>query len=268
MIKLNRRNVQMIIVILMLILTPFSLYAQEIRYSVEVINRYPHDSRAFTQGLIFVGGFMYEGTGLYGESSLRKVRLDDGEVLQSAGLAHNFFGEGITALKGRIFQLTWQEEQGFVYDLHSFQLIDEFSYEGEGWGLTTNSEHLIMSDGSHILTFLDPQSYEIVRKVGVVGSKGPVRLLNELEYVNGEIWANVWFSHEICRIDPLTGNVLGWLDLTDLYEREKEENPGADVLNGIAYDEENGRLFVTGKLWRSVYEIQIKGLDPEEAGTW
>jgi len=232
-------------------------WAEEMVYSFEIVNRYPHDPLAFTQGLVYHDGFLYEGTGLYGRSSLRKVNLDDGYVVEQVDLDARFFGEGIAILNERIFQLTWRERRGFVYDLGSLENIDTFSYRGEGWGLTTDGELLIMSDGSNRLTYLDPQSFELVKQQEVLGQEGPIWNLNELEYMGGEIFANVWFDHRICRIHPETGEVLGWIDLSELYTLEKAENSQADVVNGIAYDEENDRLFVTGKLWSSIYEISI-----------
>ncbi|NMB02143.1 MAG: glutaminyl-peptide cyclotransferase [Firmicutes bacterium] len=226
-------------------------------YSFGIVNSYPHDSRAFTQGLVFHEGYLYEGTGLYGKSSLRQVHLDDGAVLQSVALSEEFFGEGITILGQRIFQLTWRERQGFVYDLDDLTAVGTFSLDSEGWGLTSDGQYLILSDGSHVLTYLDPETFETVRKVQVYFDGRPLSLLNELEYVGKEIFANVWFSNIVYRIDPGNGEVLGWIDLTDLYTLEQEKNPGLDVLNGIAYDPVEDRLFVTGKLWSNIYEIRI-----------
>lgn len=226
-------------------------------YSFELINCYPHDPQAFTQGLIFHDGFLYEGTGLYGQSSLRKVQLDDGTVLNSVMLADEFFGEGITIFQDQIFQLTWREKLGFIYDLETLEKLAEFSYQGEGWGLTTDEKHLIMSDGSNVLTFLDPEDFKPVRKISVSTKDGPLLLLNELEYVEGKIFANVWFSDFIYSIDPFSGEVLGFLDLSELYAIEEQLNPSLDVLNGIAYDNKTGHLFVTGKLWSHIYEIRI-----------
>lgn len=226
-------------------------------YSYKIVHRYPHDPTAFTQGLVFHDGFLYEGTGLYGESSLRKVNFEDGTVLEYVGLGREFFGEGIAILGNKLFQLTWLEGRGFVYDLPTLAKIDEFSYQSEGWGLTTDGEYLIISDGSDVLTYLDPESYEPMRQVSVSGENGPVKCLNELEYINGEIYANIWLTDWVIRISPLTGKVLGWIDLSGLRVLEKSKNSTADVLNGIACDQENDRLFVTGKLWSSVYEIQL-----------
>lgn len=232
-------------------------FATEAVYSIRVVNQFPHDSKAFTQGLLFHGGYMYEGTGLYGESSLRKVRLEDGAIIEYIGLKEEFFGEGITILGDKVYQLTWLEKSGFIYDLTTFNLIGSFSYETEGWGLTSDGEYLIMSDGSHILTYLDPKSLKPVRNIEVHGNEGEVTRLNELEYINGEIYANIWFSDTIVRIDPRDGKVLGWINLSTLRAAEKKVDPKADVLNGIAYDQETGRIFVTGKFWSAIYEIQL-----------
>lgn len=234
---------------------------KETYFNYEIICSYPHDQKAFTQGLVFYDGYLYEGTGLYGSSFLRQVDLATGSVLKQTNLAKKFFGEGITILEDRVYQLTWREKKGFVYDLESFQIIETFSYPFEGWGLTTDGHSLIMSDGSEFLTFLDPTTYEQVAQLAVVAQDGPVTRLNELEYVQGELWANIWFSDHIVRIDLYNGHVLGWLDLSALTEAEKELNPQADVLNGIAYDIETERLFVTGKLWSQVYEIRLLDFD-------
>ena len=246
-----------VLVLFVYILTPRFLDAAEPTHSYWVVNRYPHDPKAFTQGLVYFEGFLYEGTGLYGESSLRKVNLEDGAVLQVHKLDAGLFGEGVAILDGSIIQLTWKEGLGLVYDLADFKQVKEFHYEGEGWGLTTDGKDLIMSDGSHVLTYLDAKSYEPIKTVEVYGAEGPIRFLNELEYVQGEILANIWFDHRLCRIDPSTGQVLGWIDFSDLYRKEEVENEGADVLNGIAYDAKQDRLFVTGKLWGSIYEIRL-----------
>ena len=236
--------------------------AAEPLYQIEVVQRYPHDSSAFTQGLFFWNGFLYESTGLYGESSLRRVRLEDGAVLQSVELDAGFFGEGAAVLNGRVFQLTWREGTGLIFELDNLEKVGEFTYQGEGWGLTTDGTHLIMSDGSSVLRFLDPETLETVGRVRVKAAGGDVLFLNELEYVAGEIWANVWLTSRICRIDPSNGEVLGWIDLSELAAEEPQKNPGADVLNGIAYDPDTGRIVVTGKLWSSVYEIVL--IQPED----
>lgn len=257
-----RRGVLLTVVVLICVMLSSSMMAlgpgEATRYTFAIINRYPHDPSAFTQGLVFNDGHLFEGTGLYGQSSLRRISLEDGAILNQVGLEPEFFGEGIAILGDRLFQLTWLEGRGFVYDLPSLERIDEFSYQSEGWGLTTDGEHLIMSHGSNVLTFLDPLSYQPISQLKVTGEDGPIRYLNELEYINGEIFANIWFSDFICRIDPQTGKVLGWIDLSHLCALERAENPGIDVLNGIAYDSKDERLFVTGKLWPHIYEIRLE----------
>ena len=225
-------------------------------YGYKIINRYPHDTHAFTQGLVFHEGFLYEGTGLQGQSSLRKIELESGEILKMIRLPNHIFGEGITLSKDRIVQLTWSSRKGFVYDRDSFALLQKFSYKTEGWGITSDGERLMMSDGSSMITFLDPENFTEIGKIQVCDVNGPVEKLNELEYIKGEIYANVWRSERIVRIAPDTGKVTGWIDLEGILLREGPIKP-VDVLNGIAYDAEKDRLFVTGKLWPKVYEIKI-----------
>jgi len=225
-------------------------------YGYEIVAAYPHDPNAFTQGLQIIDGELFEGTGLYGKSSLRRVELETGEVLQQIDLAADLFGEGIAVVGERIYQLTWQEQRGFIYDRETFERTDEFRYETEGWGLTFDGEHLVMSDGTNRLFWRDPVTLAVERQVDVVQSDVPVSLLNELEYVDGEIYANVWQSDWIVRIDPETGQVVGWVDLTGLLDGIDLAQP-VDVLNGIAYDAENERLFVTGKLWPRLFEIRL-----------
>jgi glutaminyl-peptide cyclotransferase len=226
------------------------------RYSYSVVHVFPHDPLAFTQGLEYVDGFLYEGTGLNGRSSVRKVKLETGEVLQHRDLAPEYFGEGITIWKSNLIELTWQSHVGFVYDRASFSPARTFSYTGEGWGLTHDDRSLIMSDGSASLRFLDPATFAEKRRVQVTDAGAPVVELNELEYVKGEVLANVWKTHLIARIAPESGRVLGWIDLRGLLPAG--DASGADVLNGIAYDAAHDRLFVTGKLWPKLFEIKIK----------
>ncbi len=226
-----------------------------IYYTYEVLEEYPHDNTAFTQGLVIDNGVLYEGTGLHGESSLRRVVLNTGEITQTATLPEAYFGEGITVLDDRIIQLTWRSNIAFVYDRDSFELTDEFTYDTEGWGLTHDGDTLIMSDGTSLLHFLDPETYEEIRTVDVLDAGVPVMELNELEYIDGEVYANVWKTDRIARIDPQTGTVTGWIDLSGLLNPELRE--GANVLNGIAYDPEAGKLFVTGKLWPRLFEIRV-----------
>ena len=230
------------------------------RYTYETMNTYPHDRQAFTQGLLFADGFLYEGTGLYGASTLRKVALESGEVLQLRELPEQFFGEGLTLMGDRLIQLTWQSRVGFVYDRESFELMRQFNYPTEGWGLTHDGRQLIMSDGSATLFFLDPETFAEIGRVEVRDHRGPVKRLNELEYVGGEIYANIWTTDYIARIAPQTGRVVGWIDLHGLLS-PPERGTRVDVLNGIAYDEKNDRLFVTGKWWPSLFEIKLIPLD-------
>jgi glutamine cyclotransferase len=206
--------------------------------------------------LIFEEGILYEGTGRLGESSLRKVELESGDVLQSLALPAQFFGEGITIFGNRLFQLTWKSKLGFVYDKDSFELQQMFTYPTEGWGLTHDGQHLIQSDGTANLYFLDPDTLQEIDRIEVYDNNGPVGLLNELEYIQGEIYANVWFADYIARIDPESGEVIGWIDLAGLLGPEDYDQP-VNVLNGIAYDAENERLFVTGKLWPKLFEIEL-----------
>ncbi len=223
--------------------------------SYHVVNTYPHDSQAFTQGLFYNQGFLYEGTGLYGESSLRKVELTTGKVLQKVLLAQRYFGEGIALWQNRIVQLTWKSQVGFVYNQETFNQEREFTYPTEGWGITNDGDRLIMSDGTDNLYFLDPETFTQLGSIKVRYHGKPVRRLNELEYINGEVFANIWTTNFIARISPDTGEVLSLLDLRGLNPDAGKK--GQDVLNGIAYDREKKRLFVTGKLWPKLYEIEI-----------
>ncbi|MBE0479911.1 MAG: glutaminyl-peptide cyclotransferase [Dehalococcoidia bacterium] len=225
-------------------------------YGYRVVNTYPHDPGAFTQGLVFEDGVLYEGIGREAFSSLRKVELETGKVLQVHELPDRYFGEGITIFGGRVIQLTWRSNKGFVYDKESFELIDEFAYPIEGWGLTHDGDMLIMSDGSDTLHFLDPTHFEITGEIRVTDGDLSVRRLNELEYIDGVIYANIWQTDRIAMISPENGRVTGWIDLEGILQLQAGDGP-ADVLNGIAYDAENDRLFVTGKLWPRLFEIQL-----------
>ncbi len=225
------------------------------------VDRFPHDTGAFTQGLAFRGRKLFEGTGLEGRSSLRRVELQTGEVLRQADLADQYFGEGIAIYGRRIYQLTWQSGKCFVYDLKTFERVRRFSYEGEGWGLTHNGRRLIMSDGTPTIRFRDPTTFEVVREIEVTDGGEPVVNLNELEWIDGEIFANVWQTDQVVRIDPASGEVVGRLDLTALHQQEEAEGD-PDVTNGIAYMKVEDRLFVTGKLWAHVYEIELTDLVP------
>jgi glutamine cyclotransferase len=226
-------------------------------YGYRIVNTYPHDPRAFTQGLDIEDGVLYEGTGLNGRSSLRRVEWETGAVLQQADLAEEFFGEGIVVSGDCIYQLTWQSQQAFVYDRETFEVLDTHTYPTEGWGLTSDGERLVMSDGTSTLFFRDPETFAEIRHIEVLDGDEPVVRLNELEWVNGEVWANVWQTDQIVRIDPATGAVLGWIDLTGLLQPEDQAGADVDVLNGIAVDEATGRIFVTGKLWPVLYEIEL-----------
>lgn len=229
-------------------------------YTYKVVNTYPHDSNAFTEGLAFSSGALYEGTGLYGYSTLRKVQLETGDVLQVRKLSEQLFGEGITIWKDRIIQLTWTSGIGLVYDKNSFEPLEQFTYPTEGWGITQDGNHLVMSDGTSRLYFLDPSNFREIGHIEVYDNHGPVTRLNELEYVQGEIYANVWQTNRIARISPETGQVTGWIELDGLLSQEELREP-VDVLNGIAYDAENDRLFVTGKLWPKLFEIKLVPLE-------
>jgi glutamine cyclotransferase len=226
-----------------------------VQWSARVVASYPHDPSAFTQGLAVHDGRLFEGTGQYGRSTIREVDLKSGRVLRSVQLNYTYFGEGITIFDERLYQLTWQSETAFVYDLESFELVETLQYGGEGWGLTHDGQALIVSDGSAALSYYDPVSFERLRSVDVHDGEEPVRLLNELEYIDGEIWANIWHEDRLARISPQTGEVLGWVDLSALNPRAQRGSEA--VLNGIAYDADAERLFVTGKNWPRLFEIEL-----------
>ena len=221
-----------------------------------IVHTYPHDPQAYTQGLVYVDGHLYESTGLNGRSSLRMDDLETGRVLQIVHLEDKYFGEGLASWGSTLIQLTWQAHVAFVYDRFSFRSLRTFHYEGEGWGLTDDGRDLILSDGTANLRFLDPQTFREVRRVVVKDQGTPVTQLNELEYVRGEVYANVWHTDRIARISPATGRVLGWIDLAGLLPQDERSDPEA-VLNGIAYDPVHNRLFVTGKLWPKLFEIKV-----------
>jgi glutamine cyclotransferase len=223
----------------------------------KIIHTFPHDPKAFTQGLIYVDGHLYESTGLNGRSTLRMVDLTSGQLLQNYKLPDEYFGEGLTDWGSTLIQLTWIAHKAFVYDRFSFRLLKTLPYEGEGWGLTHDAKQLILSDGTPYLRFLDPESFRVVRKLRVVDEHGkPVENLNELEYIHGEIYANVWQTNDILRISPQSGKVLGRVDLSGIIDESQLYGNGA-VLNGIAYDAAGDRLFVTGKLWPKLFEIKV-----------
>lgn len=225
-------------------------------YTFHVLNRWPHDPSAYTEGLLYADGAFFESTGLNGMSSLRKVDAETGQVLASLPLAPEYFGEGLTLFNGKLIQLTWQSHIGFVYDLQCFCLERTFSYDGEGWGLTHDDHLLIMSDGTATIRFLDPETFAVVRTVSVSDHDQPLTNINELEYVRGEIDANIWLTNRIVRIDPTSGAILGWIDLTGLLP-DADRSPSVNELNGIAYDDATDRLFVTGKNWPALFQIAL-----------
>lgn len=226
-------------------------------YGYEIVNTFPHDPEAYTQGLFYQEGILYEGTGQYQYSSLRKVNLEKGEVLQSLGLPADKFGEGIAPFGDKIIQLTWQSMTGYVYDIKEFRLIKTFNYSTEGWGLTTDGKKLFMSDGSNVIYFLEGEMLGEIGRIEAYDNEGPVEKLNELEYINGKIYANIYTTDKIAVIDAETGKVEAYLNLKGLLKPEDKHNK-IDVLNGIAYDKETDRLFVTGKMWPKLFEIKIK----------
>ena len=230
-----------------------------------VVKTYPHDPNAFTQGLLYHNGFLYESTGQEGESTLRKVEIETGKVVMDHELPDDVFAEGIALLGDQIYQLSWQSRTGWVYDVNDFKLLREFSYAGQGWGLTEDGTNLYMSDGTHVIRVVNPADFKTIRTIVVKDETGePLMKLNELEFIKGEIWANIWHSEDIgkpnhiARIDPETGKLLGWIDLSGISpEDQKGMEKSEHTLNGIAYDEANDRIFVTGKLWKKLYEIKL-----------
>lgn len=244
-------------------------------YGYEVVKAYPHDQNAFTQGLIFHNGFLYESTGQEGKSTVRKVEIETGKVLQKWDLPREDFGEGITLLNGKIYMLTWRGGLGRVFDVNDLKLLKEFSYLGEGWGITTDGTDLIISQGTHVLKAMNAETFATVRTIPVMREDGrPLMQLNELEFVKGEIWANIWHSEDpeilgkpnyIARIEPATGKLTGWIDLAAISpddqakSNDRYDAKAENTLNGIAYDAAGDRLFVTGKSWKKLYEIKITG---------
>lgn len=229
-------------------------------YTYVVVHAYPHDRSAFTEGLFFLNGFLYESTGLEGQSTLRKVRLETGEVVQRHDLPSQYFGEGIVNWKDRIIQLTYTTQTGFVYNRATFASQREFSYPGEGWALTQDGRHLYMSDGTPQIRIWDPETLREIGRITVTDQGRPVPNVNELEWVKGQIYANIWLTNRIAQIDPASGRVVGWIDLTGLLSADQwiANGPQAtDVLNGIAYDPRGNRLFVTGKRWPKLFEIRL-----------
>ncbi|MCC8088098.1 MAG: glutaminyl-peptide cyclotransferase [Rikenellaceae bacterium] len=227
-----------------------------VNYTYRVKNTFPHDGHAYTQGLFWDDGYLYEGTGLEGQSTLRKVSLFDGNVIKYIELSPEYFGEGITMIGNKIYQLTWRHGKGFVYNMDTFEKIHEFGYSGQGWGLAADGELLYMSNGSNRINIIDPETFRILRYIDVFTDKEPVVMLNELEWINGEIWANVYQTDNIVRIDPATGVVTGIIDMSKLLPIS-DRTTDTDVLNGIAYDEDGERIFVTGKNWKKLFEIEV-----------
>lgn len=247
----------------LLLLVPAAAAAQERApiQSYDVVASFPHDPGAFTQGLLVQDGVLYESTGHHGGSSIRKVDLATGKVLQKRDLDPKYFGEGIVAWKGRLIELTWRDEIGFLYDLKTFEPKGTFSYKGEGWGLTHDGKRIIMSDGTAQLRFLDPETLKETGRITVTDGGGEINNLNEIEWIEGEVWANIWQTDWIARIDPVTGKVKAWIDMSGLLPA-LDRYGGEDVLNGIAYDAANKRVLVTGKLWPKLYEIRVKPSQP------
>jgi glutamine cyclotransferase len=225
-------------------------------FGYKIVITYPHDTNSFTQGLIFDKGVLYESTGLIGRSAVKIVDLKTGKTLKSHELPDNYFGEGIAIIENKIIQLTWRSKTGFVYDKKTLKLIKKFSYQTQGWGITYDGKYLIISDGSAVLYFMDPNTFKVVGTLEVYGDNGKVSKLNELEYINGEIYANIWGIEKIARINPKTGRVTAWIDLSGLLSDQDKKNR-VDVLNGIAFNSDKGRLFVTGKLWPKMFEIEL-----------
>jgi glutaminyl-peptide cyclotransferase len=226
-------------------------------YTYQVVHAYPHDPEAFTEGLFYDGGFLYESTGLEGHSSVRKVRLETGEIVEKHDLLPTYFGEGIVRWKDKMMQLTYKTEVGFIYDFKTFEVQKAFDYKGEGWALTTDGKRIIMDDGTPEIRFWDPETLQETGRITVTDQGQPVKDVNELEWIKGEIFANIWQTDKMARIDPVTGKVAGWIDMTGLLSPSDVGNSHPDVLNGIAYDAKNDRIFVTGKKWPKLYEIRL-----------
>jgi glutamine cyclotransferase len=244
--------------ILFVLLTGEPANSKPAHYTYSIVNTYPHDENAFTQGLVYENGSLYESTGFYGNSTLRRVNLETGEVLQLYTLSDRYFGEGITIFDDKIIQLTWREQKGFIYDRCSFDLLQEFNYSTEGWGITCDGTRLIMSDGTANLYFLDPATFEKIGQVEVHDTT-PVSNINELEYINGKVYANIWMEEKIAIINPQTGQVEGWINLSGIQNLQNQDVD--NVLNGIAYDAKGSRLFVTGKRWPQLFEIKLIPLE-------
>ncbi len=224
---------------------------------IKIVNILPHNPVAYTEGLVYHHGYLYESTGRYGKSYLKKTEFDTGKTIKETKLSPEYFGEGITIFNDKIYQLSWRNQTGFIYDLHSFRKEGNFFYSGEGWGLTNDGKSLIMSNGTSELTFLNPATFQVIRKIIVQDGEVPISNINELEFIQGEIWANIFYENVIVRISPQTGKVLGWIDLGWL-QTLLPRSGKRDVLNGIAYDPDGGRIFVTGKNWPKLFEIKVQ----------
>ena len=236
-------------------------------YTYEIVNKFKHDQNAFTEGLFFYNGFLYESTGREGKSDLRRVELESGKIVQQVKLPTSSFGEGTTILNGKIYQLTWQEGRGFVYEADTLKLLREFNYAGQGWGMTNDGKNIFMTDSTHVIRVVDPETFQTIKTLVVLREDGkPLMQINELEFIKGELWANIWHSEDppilgkpnyIVRIDPNNGKILGWIDL-DGISPDDVERDSENTLNGIAYDANNDRIFVTGKNWKNLFEIKVK----------
>ena len=243
--------------LILAICSPLSAKSSETPvYGYRIVNTYPHNTESFTQGLVIDNGTLYEGTGLNGRSAISIVDITTGDTIKSEKLAGKYFGEGITIVDDKIVQLTWRAQKGFVYDKSTLKPIKTFKYQTQGWGITYDGKHIIMSDGTDMLYFMDPRTYKVRGKLEVYDRGGKVSRLNELEYIDGKIYANVWGTEKLAIINPKTGQVVAWVDLSGLLTKE-EKKSRIDVLNGIAYDKENQKLYVTGKLWPKLFEIEI-----------
>lgn len=224
------------------------------KLNYRILDTYPHDPKSFTQGLEIYNNFLYEGTGLYGRSSLRKIKIENGKILKQKNLSEKYFGEGITILNKKIYQLSWKENTVFVYNT-DFKLLKKFKYQGEGWGLTNDGENLIMSNGSEYIYFRDPDNFKIIKKIEIKGGGKKIKNLNELEYHSGFIYANVWQTDYIVKINKKTGNAASYLDLSNILKESFRDE--ANVLNGIAYDPKNDNFLITGKLWPQIFRIDF-----------
>lgn len=250
-------------ILLLLALSTTASWADARHFTFKIINIYPHDRTAFTQGLVYEDGLLYESTGLYGRSKIKVIDLENSRLVKSADMNERYFGEGLTVNGEQLVQLTYRERMGFVYDKQTLEVTGEFKYPTEGWGITYDGSHLIMSNGSSHLFYLDPVSYRRVRSLKVEENDVPVANINELEYIDGLIFANIWRTNVIVQIEPETGQVVGKIDFSELVKRY-EDDRNVDVLNGIAYDKKNRRLFVTGKLWPEIFEVELVPVQDEQ----